>query len=75
MLIGFLFVPIFSFAQQTFEVRDAYTFELVNGLTIQSKAKVKQISNSTYQLEGSGRSESTRLNSSHRMPSRMPSSA
>lgn len=54
ILIGLLFAPIFSFAQQTFEVRDAYTFELVNGLTIQSKAKVKQISNSTYQLEGSG---------------------
>ena len=54
ILIGLLFAPILGFAQQTFEVRDAYTFELVNGLTIQSKAKVKQISNSTYQLEGSG---------------------
>lgn len=52
ILIGVLFTPILSFAQQTFEVRDAYTFEPVNGLTIQSKAKVKQISNSSYQLEG-----------------------
>lgn len=52
ILIGLLFAPIFSFAQQTFEVRDAYTFEPINGLTIQTKAKVKQLSNSRYQLEG-----------------------
>jgi len=52
ILIGLLFAPIFSFAQHTFEVRDAYTFEPVNGLTIQTKAKVMQLSNSKYQLEG-----------------------
>ena len=52
ILIGLLFAPILGFAQQTFEVRDAYTFELVNGLTIQTKAKVKQLTNSSYQLEG-----------------------
>lgn len=52
ILIGLLFAPIFSFAQQTFEVRDAYTFEPLHGLTIQSKAKVQQISNSSYQLQG-----------------------
>ncbi|MFM7644682.1 MAG: TonB-dependent receptor plug domain-containing protein, partial [Sphingomonadales bacterium] len=52
MVIGVFFTPILSFAQLTFEVRDAYTFESVNGLTIQSKAKVKQLSNSSYQLEG-----------------------
>lgn len=54
MSIGLLFAPIFGFAQHTLEVRDAYTFEQVNGLTIQSNFKVKQISISNYQLEGTG---------------------
>lgn len=54
ILLGLLFAPIFSFAQHTLEVRDAYTFEQVNGLTIQSNFKVKQISISNYQLEGTG---------------------
>lgn len=52
ILIGLLFAPIFGFAQQTFEVRDAYTFEPINGLKFQSKTPIKQISNISYQLEG-----------------------
>lgn len=54
ILIGLLFVPIINFAQQTFEVRDAYTFEPINGLKFQSKTPIKQISNYNYQLEGEG---------------------
>lgn len=52
MLIGVLFIPILNVAQHTFEVRDAYTFEPINGLKFQSKTPIKQISNISYQLEG-----------------------
>jgi len=52
ILIGLFFAPLLNFAQHTFEVRDAYTFEPINGLKFQSKTPIKQISNINYQLEG-----------------------
>lgn len=38
-------------AQTTIELRDAYTFESVNGLTFKTQAKISQQSNSVYQIE------------------------
>jgi hemoglobin/transferrin/lactoferrin receptor protein len=38
-------------AQITFEVRDAFTFESVNGLSFKTKAKLSQQTNTVYQIE------------------------
>jgi hemoglobin/transferrin/lactoferrin receptor protein len=38
-------------AQTTIELRDAYTFESVNGLTFKTQAKISQQTNSVYQIE------------------------
>ncbi|MEY5001432.1 MAG: hypothetical protein RLZZ211_1468 [Bacteroidota bacterium] len=38
-------------AQITFEVRDIYTFESVNGLSFKTKAKLSQQTNTVYQIE------------------------
>lgn len=50
-----LFIGLTNFfmvqAQTTFEVRDAYTFETVNGLSFKTKAKLSQQTNTVYQIE------------------------
>jgi hemoglobin/transferrin/lactoferrin receptor protein len=38
-------------AQTTFELRDAYTFESVNGLSFKTQAKLSQQAHSVYQIE------------------------
>ena len=38
-------------AQTTIELRDAYTFESVNGLTFKTQAKISQQTNSVYQIQ------------------------
>ena len=45
-------IPFVNNAQLTFEVRDAYTFEPINGLVIQSSSKVTLLSNSIYEITG-----------------------
>jgi hemoglobin/transferrin/lactoferrin receptor protein len=49
-----LFIGLTNFfvvqAQITFEVRDAYTFESVNGLSFKTKAKLSQQTNTVYQI-------------------------
>lgn len=52
VIIGMLMLPFMTQAQNTFEVRDAYTFEIVLGLTFETKAKISQQSNSIYKVEG-----------------------
>jgi hemoglobin/transferrin/lactoferrin receptor protein len=46
-----LLLPALGFTQTTFEVRDAYTFQSVNGLSFQTKAKLSQQTNTVYQIE------------------------
>jgi len=50
-----LFIGLTNFflvqAQTTFEVRDAFTFESVNGLSFKTKAKLSQQTNTVYQIE------------------------
>lgn len=50
-----LFIGLTNFflvqAQTTFEVRDIYTFESVNGLSFKTKAKLSQQTNTVYQIE------------------------
>ena len=38
-------------AQITFEVRDAYTFESINGLSFKTKGKLSEQTNAVYQIE------------------------
>ena len=47
-----IMIPVVNNAQLTFEVRDAYTFEPINGLIIQSSSKVTLLSNSIYEITG-----------------------
>ncbi len=47
-----IMIPFVNNAQLTFEVRDAYTFEPINGLIIQSSSKVTLLSNSIYEITG-----------------------
>jgi hypothetical protein len=46
-----LLLPALGFTQTTFEVRDAFTFESVNGLSFKTKAKLSQQTNTVYQIE------------------------
>jgi hemoglobin/transferrin/lactoferrin receptor protein len=50
-----LFIGLTNFfmvkAQTTFEVRDAYTFESLNGLSFRTKVKLSQQTNSVYQID------------------------
>lgn len=52
LLISMIMIPFVNNAQLTFEVRDAYTFEPINGLVIQSSSKVTLLSNSIYEIAG-----------------------
>ncbi len=52
LLLGMIMIPFVNNAQLTFEVRDAYTFEPINGLIIQSSSKVTLLSNSIYEITG-----------------------
>ena len=49
-----LLLPALGFTQTTFEVRDAFTFESVNGLSFKTKAKLSQQTNTVYQIESPG---------------------
>ena len=50
-----LFIGLTNFfmvqGQITFEVRDAYTFESVNGLSFKTKGKLSEQTNAVYQIE------------------------
>ena len=54
-ILLFLFIGLTNFlwvrAQTTIELRDAYTFESVNGLTFKTEAKLSQQTNSVYRIE------------------------
>lgn len=54
-ILLFLFIGMTNLlmvqAQTTIELRDAYTFESVNGLTFKTQAKLSQQTNSVYQIE------------------------
>ena len=54
-ILLFLFIGMTNLlmvqAQTTIELRDAYTFESVNGLTFKTQAKISQQTNSVYQIE------------------------
>jgi hemoglobin/transferrin/lactoferrin receptor protein len=54
-ILLFLFIGLTNFlwvrAQTTIELRDAYTFESVTGLTFKTEAKLSQQTNSVYRIE------------------------
>ena len=50
LLIG-LITTFMAQAQTTVELRDAYTFESINGLTFKTQAKLSQQTNAVYKIE------------------------
>ena len=50
LLIG-LTTPFMVQAKITIELRDAYTFEPINGLSFKTQAKLSQPTNAIYKIE------------------------